>query len=78
MSKPRDCFHDFQMCCMLNGSPCDDGFNGIMCDCFIPRKTGKKKIAEGKRFSMSEMKFVDKKEDKDSEIDESLSETWDD
>ena len=40
-SRSSKCFHNFQdlSICMLNGAPCDDGYNDKPCECFIDKDT---------------------------------------
>ena len=38
-SRSSKCFHNFtdMSICMLNGSPCDDGYNSKPCECFLDK-----------------------------------------
>lgn len=68
MSKANTCYHSFEygMICMLNGCPCDDGYNGKECKSYIDKndrpspdhvfdlKTGEWKLRNGKIPTVSQ------------------------
>lgn len=75
---PRKCFHDFQMCCMFTGGPCDDGWKGEDCECYISKEDGDLQIKASKVFSMEKMEFVDKPVRAEDDEEEIFDEDWDD
>lgn len=45
---------------MFTGGPCDDGWKGEDCECYISKEDGDLQIKASKVFSMEKMEFVDK------------------